>query len=316
MANEPKPISDPLQACIARIQEKRTGSIEQNAQSVATEIRQEIAPAGKLPAEQGWMSFAPMPTDMCRVSPFFPMGKNEMASRALLRGMVIAKSAWGEITYSGPKLSTFEEDVLLAILALLKTVEPEEEKGKAVWTYVGPLRPILKALGYTTTGKRNYERIRAALELLAMAVVRIQTKRGKWELANMITRAGGDDAQATVAVTVNPFFAEMYAAGAVNLLDLAKRAELSRPVSKALHRFATSHRSQWRGHFLTLAAAINLDLEQPHFEIRRQIRQAMSELRKAGVIGRRGKFVGDIVTLVGPEARKPKPVTGDVVLRP
>lgn len=309
MADKPVLISDPLKATIARIEEKRQRmSVEDHAQAVAQEIRREIAPDGKLPAEQAWMNFAPMPTDMCRVSPFFPMGTKEMASRTLIRGMVIAKSAWGEVTYSGPKLSVFEEDVLLAILALLKGVEPEEIEGKPAWTYAGPLRPILTALGYKATGKRNYERIRAALELLAMAVVRIQTKRGKWELVNMITRAGGDESEATVAVTVNPFFAEMYAAGAVNLLDLAKRSELLRPVSKALHRFATSHRGDWQGHFLTLAAAINLDLEQPHFEIRRQIRQAMSELRKAGVIGRRGKFVGDIVTLAEP-SRKPKEIT-------
>ena len=82
--------------------------------------------------------------------------------------MVIAKSAWGDVTYSGPKLSTFEEDLLLAVLALLKTVSPEDNAGRPTWTYRGPLRPILTALGYKTTGKRNYERVKAGLELLAM----------------------------------------------------------------------------------------------------------------------------------------------------
>lgn len=295
MANDPKPITDPLKSVIARIEAKRSGlPAEDHARQVAQEIHKEIAPAGKLPPEQGWLSFAPMPSDLCRVSPFFPMGKNEIAARdVLIRGMVIASNAWGEIKYSGPKLSVFEEDVLLAILALLKTVSD----GKTTWTYAGPLRPILTMMGYQTTGKRNYERIKSALELLAMAVVRIQTKRGKWELANIITRAGGDDKGATVAVTVNAYFAEMYAAGAVNLLDLAMRAKLSRPVSKALHRFATSHRDPWRGHFLTLAAAINLDMEQPQKQIRRQIKQAMTELRKVGVLSARSKFSGDVVTL-------------------
>ena len=299
MANDPKPITDPLKACMARIEAKRSGlPVEDHARQVAQEMHKEIAPASKLPPEQGWLSFAPMPSDLCRVSPFFPMGKNEMAARdVLIRGMVIASNAWGEIKYSGPKLSVFEEDVLLAILALLKTVEPDASDGKTTWTYAGPLRPILTMMGYQTTGKRNYERIKSALELLAMAVVRIQTKRGKWELANIITRAGGDDKGATVAVTVNAYFAEMYAAGAVNLLDLAMRAKLARPVSKALHRFATSHREPWRGHFLTLAAAINLDMEQPQKQIRRQIKQAMTELRKVGVLSARSKFSGDVVTL-------------------
>ena len=108
------------------------------------------------------------------------------------------------------------------------------------------------------------------------AKVLARTRSGTLRLAeDMVAGADGDDKDATIAVTVNPYFAEMYAAGSVNLLDLAKRAELSRPVSKALHRFATSHRGEWRGHFLTLAAAINLDLEQPQKQIRRQISLAM-----------------------------------------
>lgn len=290
-------VADPLAACMERIKAKRAGlPVEAHAKTVAAEIHAEIAPKGTLPPEQGWLNFAPMPTDLCRTSPFFPLAQKQMAERPLIRGMVIAKSAWGEVFYSGPKLSTYEEDVLLAILALLKNMEPDAD-GETGWTYNGALRPILTAMGYKRTGKDNYRRVKEALELLAMAVVRIQTKRGKWELANLITRAGGDDKAATVAVTVNPYFCEMYAAGSVNLLDLAKRAELSKPVSKALHRFATSHRGEWRGHFLTLAAAINLDLEHPQKELRRQVKQGMAELRKVGVLAPRSKFAADIVTL-------------------
>lgn len=297
MANEPKPISDPLQATMARIAAKRLKlPMEDHAKAVAAEVHAEIAPAGKMPPEQGWLNFAPMPTDLCRVSPFFPMSKNELAVRPFIQGMVIAKNPWGEVTYTGPKLSTFEEDVLLAILALLKNEELQDEGGPN-WTYAGPLRPILTVMGYKTTGKDNYRRVRSALRLLASAVVEIQTKKGRWELSNMIAKAGGNEQAATVAVTVNPYFCEMYAAGAVNLLDLAKRAELSRPVSKALHRFATSHRGDWRGHFLTLAVAINLDMEQPQKQLRRQIQQAMAELRKVGVLAARSKFAGDVVTL-------------------
>ena len=298
MVNEPTPISDPLKAIIARFEAKRTGvPMEDHAKQVAAEVHADIAPKGTLPPEQGWMSFAPMPTDMCRVSPFFPMGKNEMAVRPFVRGLAITKSAWGEVTYTGPKLSTFEEDVLLAILALLKSVEQVEGDGRPVWTYKGPLRQILTAMGYKTTGKRNYERIKAALELLAVAGVKLQTKRGQWAMTTMLTWAGGNDKSHDISVTVNPYFAEVYTAGAVNLLDLAKRADLSRPVSKALHRFATSHRGDWRGHFLTLAAAINLDMERPQKKLRGQIKQAMAELRKAGVLAARSKFADDVVTL-------------------
>lgn len=296
MGNEPKPIGEGLQAIINRIEAKRTGRIDEHAKQVAEEIRKEVAPQGALPAEQGWLAFAPMPSDLCRVSPFFPMSRVEMANRPFIQGMAIASTAWGEVTYTGPKLSTFEEDVLLAILALLKTVQPDAENS---WTYSGPLRPILTAMGYKNTGKNDYLRIKSALERLTVAGVKLQTKRGKWTMSTMLTWAGGDDKGRALTVTLNPYFCEMFAAGSVNLLDLAKRAELSRPVSKALHRFATSHRGDWRGHFLTLAAAINLGGEdKPAKEQRRQIRQAMTELRKVGVISNKSKFSGDIVTLV------------------
>jgi len=297
MANEPKPISDPLQATMARIAAKRLSlPMEVHAQAVAIEIRAEIAPGGNLPPEQGWLNFAPMPTDLCRVSPFFPMAQKQMEKREYIEGMVIAATSWGEVQYTGPKLSTYEEDVLLAILALLKTVQIECG-GDPGWTYDGPLRPILTAMGYRTTGKDNYRRVKNALRRLAVAGVEIQTKKGRWAMSTMLTWAGGDDKTKDLTITVNPYFAEMYAAGSVNLLDLAKRAELSRPVSKALHRFATSHRGEWRGHFLTLAVAINLDMEQPQKQLRRQIQQAMTELRKVGVLASRSKFAGDVVTL-------------------
>lgn len=306
MANEPKPIMDPLKACMARIEAKRAAlPIEAQARQVAQEIHNEIAPAGKLPPEQGWLTFAPMPSALCRTSPFFPMNRRQMEKREDIDGLVIASNAWGEVRYSGPKLSTFEEDILLAILALLKTVEPDAE----TWTYAGPLRPILTAIGVKRMGGDNYRRVKDAVRRLTRSAVEIQTKKGRWEVANIFTRAGGDDKAATVAVTVNPYFAQMYAAGSVNMIDLAKRAELSRPVSKALHRFATSHREPWRGHFLTLAAAINLDLDRPHFELRRQIKQAMTELRKVGVLAAKSKFsADDVVTLaLAPAPKKAIP---------
>lgn len=307
MGNEPKPISSPLKEIMARIDAKRSGQgipLEEHAKQVAAEIQKEIAPTGTLPPEQAWLSFAPMPNDLCRVSPFFPMAQKQMDRREFFEGMVISSNAWGEVTYTGPKLSTYEEDVLLAILALVKG-DGGQESG---WTYTGALLPILRVMGVKKVGGDNYRRVKSALKRLVVAGVCIQTKKGKWAMSTMITWAGGADKEKTVSVTVNSYFAEMFSAGSVNLLDLAKRAELSRPVSKALHRFVTSHRGEWRGHFLTLAGAINLDLDQPQKQIRRQLRQGMAELRKVGVLAPRCKFLGDVVTLgvINSEAKQVK----------
>ena len=38
-------------------------------------------------------------------------------------------------------------------------------------------------------------------------------------------------------------------------------------------------------------------MEQPQKELRRQIKQAMTELRKVGVLSSRSKFAADVVTL-------------------
>lgn len=268
--------------------------IEAQAKEIAATIQSEVAPGGKVEPGQGWLYFAPIPSDLCRCSPFFPMNRRDMEKRDYLEGMVIASNSWGEVKYTGPRLSTYDEDVLLALLALLKAVPPEN----GAWTYSGPILPILRAMGIKRVGGDNYRRVKSAVRRLSVAGVELQTTKGRWMIASMLTMASGDDKAATLTVTVNPYFGELYAGGLVNLLDLAKRAELSRPVSKALHRFATSHRGAWRGHFLTLAAGINLDLERPHFELRRQIKQAMAELRKVGILGRKSRFeAGDVVVL-------------------
>lgn len=304
MANEPMKPQWQIHADSAR---RKQQTLEGHAKAVAAEVHAEIAPGGKMPPEQGWLCFAPMPNDLCRLSPFYPMAPKQLADRQLLRGVVIAKSGWGEIFYSGPKLSTFEEDILLALLALIRNGKQSGDD-TTQWTYSGPLRPILTIIGYKTTGKRNYERVKAAIELLQMAVIKLQTKKGLWDRVNMVSHSGGNEKEATISVTLNPYFVEMYEAGSINLIDIAKRAELTRPVAKALHRFATSHRDPWRGHFLTLAGVINLETDKPHFEIRRQIKQAMADLRKVGVLSKKSRFDKDIVTLaVMPQGAKALP---------
>ena len=82
------------------------------------------------------------PTSIARVSPFFPMNNLEKGRRdALMRdpditsrekGSIAASGAfffkerissgpWGDILYTGPKLSVEEEDVLMALLAIIES---------------------------------------------------------------------------------------------------------------------------------------------------------------------------------------------------
>lgn len=181
----------------------------------AAEVREMVAPGGQSSPEQGsLMQWCGFPTDMTRVSPFFPMAQDDMKERPFLREFLITAAGWGEIRYSGPKLSTYDEDVLLVLLAVLEqqsqyrhqtfTYEANteyngftgnyDEKMHAVdeeidgvtrktYTYRGPALPLLKILGYKRPNGKDYKRLIGSLELLAVAGVKLKvaarTKTGK-----------------------------------------------------------------------------------------------------------------------------------------
>jgi len=274
--------------------------MEAEAPKVAAAIREEVAPKGKLAPEQGWINFAPIPRDLCRCSPFFPLNRNQLKLRAFLEELVVAQSSWGTVTYTGPRLSIYEEDVLLAVLAVLDAQHRPEtitEDGKRAFTYKGPIRPLIQALGYSKPSKAEYTRFRRALRLLMATAMEINTKAGSWATTNIVAAVFGKGEN--ISITVNPYFHEMYGQGAVTLLDVPTRLKLSGQIARAMHRFICSHRDlRWQGHFLTLAGALNVGVDAPHFEIRRQLKTAITALVKAGVLEARTSGIkGDIVTL-------------------
>lgn len=288
-------------------------SIENDAKESAAEVREQIAPGGQLPAEQMWIPCAPMPTDMCRVSPFFPLRQRDMAERPFIKDMVITASSWGEIQYTGPKLSTYEEDVLLALLALLDSAKnqvADQVKGETTYTYRGPLLPVLRHMGYggTSYGGADYERVLSALRLMMSSVIEMRvygrTSRGKKKakriiMNNLLSHADWDADKKELTVTINPYFYEQYIQGTVTLIDVLERARIKSPIAKALMRFMKSHRDDtWGpGHYLTVGKALNLDLEQPAFQIRRLLKGAMKELVGLGLLTE-GEFVStDLVKI-------------------
>jgi hypothetical protein len=302
--------SDGLQQYLSSVQKRvEARALSEQAKEEAEETHKELK---KPQSEQTWLPFAPMPTDLCRVSPFFPLSQRQLKERPFLRNIVITKSAWGKITYSGPKLSTFEEDVLLALLALIDESKYRQEtsdpEGRPTYTYRGPLMPILKLMGLGKVGKANYTRTIRALELMAQAIVKLELKSGSFEIMNMLTFVKWEDKKRELTVTINPYFYETYIGGSVTILDVLKRSTLSRPISKALYRFIMSHKErEWGGHFLTLAASLNLDIDQPQYQLRRQIKTAISDLKENGVLIDKCGFhkYADKVTLIRSHEAKP-----------
>ena len=305
----PAKLNPELQRILESMREKaKARDLAEEAKEAAGEIHKEI---GKPKPEQTWLPFAPMPTDMCRVSPFFPMGQRQLKDRPFIEDMVITKSSWGEIRYTGPKLSTFDEDVLLSVLALLDTAKNREEstdaKGRPTYTYRGPLLPILKLIGVSKAGSTNYNRVIKSLKRMSLALFELDTKE-RWVINPILIHADYDKGTKELAVTINPFFYETYMAGSVTLMDVLQRSRITRPVTKALYRFVMSHRdSKWPGHFLTLAASMNLDLEQPQFRIRSQIKTAITELKKQGILDSKSRLdKNDLVTLIRAPLTRPK----------
>ena len=308
MPNEPTPISDPLQAVIARIEAKRGKSVEEHAKDVAAEVHAEIAPAGKLPPEQGWIVFAPVPSDLCRVSPFFPLGKTEIAHRPFIEDLVIAKSSWGELRYTGPKLDTFVEDVFLAVLALVDDPTERaraEAEGRSSMTWSGTVGQILALMGLTD-GAANYARVRRAFKLMRSTTFEITLKSGRVEGCGLLGGYGFDLKTKRATVTIDPVFHEMYSRGSVTRLDVERRSKLSGSVAKCVYRFAMSHRKdRWEGHWMTLARSVNLPLDKPDKELRRMLRTAIKAMVKAGVLTKASELEGDMVTLVRPARSLP-----------
>lgn len=255
---------------------KRSMSEEAKAQAEA--IRQEVVAA---PPEQGhiaqWCGF---PTDMTRCSPFFPLPPYSLGKREYLENYVITSANWGEIKYTGPKLSTYEEDILLVLLAvldeksqyrqetcvleadicgvLLTEVLPKELHGdpanggtKLTLTYQGPVLPLLRLLGYARPNKKDYERMIAALERMTVAGVKLsisagKTKSGKrrsphtTQMSAMLSSVHWDDKEKILTATINPFFYETYMAGRVTIMDVMTRVSLKGVITKALYRFIQS----------------------------------------------------------------------------
>lgn len=67
------------------------------------------------------------------------------------------------------------------------------------------------------------------------------------------------------------------------MINLAFRRELKGDISKALYRFYRGQSgTQNNYHVLTIAKAINMNIEQEMFEIRRQVKRGLGGLKSKG----------------------------------
>ena len=283
------------------------------AKAQGDEIKKEVAQATPPTTQLTFHSFLGYPTDMTRTSPFFPLNQRDLGKREYLEDYVITSAGWGEIKYSGPRLSIFDEDVLMGLLAFLDQVNKNKDKveleGRTTYTYQGPALPLLRVLGHKKPGKNHYTQLLKTLKRLAGAVVELsisggKTKKGKQRpprkiyISSLLSNVTWDKEKKELSATINPFFYEAFCQGRVTLMDLETRIKLAGSVAKALYRFIQSHKTgKWQGHFLTLADALNIDREKPSFKVKELIKKALTELKKQGIIKKESGFKKDIVLI-------------------
>jgi len=302
-----------LRTLLKRLSNAATESISVDAQRTAKEIHTKISTAA---TKEQLKLFTPFPTQMTRTSAFFPMSKNEMSERAYIKEMVIASHSWGEVVYSGPKLSVFDEDMLMFLLAAINGANEkfvDQIDGVRTYTYRGSLHKILLFKGVEKPSKRDYVEALNSFKLMANARFDLTTHTvgpggkktpKKTVFKNLIVGGEIDHETKEFCCTVNPFFYETYAAGQVTWLDVVMRARLKSPIAKALFRFVQSHREdRWQGPLMTLSASLNLDLSLPANKLRARIREAIKDLVEYDILLSNSHLQANTVTLF----RNPKP---------
>ena len=88
-------------------------------------------------------------------------------------------------------------------------------------------------------------------------------------------------------IEVDEVFLCLFAEGIVTSLNLTFRRGLKGDVSKALYRFYRGRSGPSQSyHILTIAKAINLNIEQPLFKLRDQVKRALGELKRQGYLSK------------------------------
>lgn len=263
-----------------------------HAKKCAAEIKKAVSEKIEEARTANKLNYCPMPTELCRVSPFFVMSKKEMANRPFLDDELIVENSWGDLKYTGKKLSIYEEDALIALIAVI-----DQQKDKKEYCYVGPGLPILKMMGYDRPRASEYERLEAAFNMMLGAVFSLRIKGVRRTSSNILTIADVNEQTRIFTVAINPYFYEMYIANRVTLLDVVARRQLKKSTAKSIYRFLQSHKDgKWTGKIETLAKALNLKMQMR--EVRRLIKEAIAELKQNGYLDKKSSVsAADVVSL-------------------
>jgi len=288
-------LKEPLKEVFARID--KTIVQREDIWKEAKEIKKGIA---NTPKKEEQQIFAFIPHEMAKVSIFFPMSDRELKEdRRLIHKLPPIESNWGRVEIEGVKLAIFEEDVFLM---LIKIGKDKIKSIKGQYILETSLPEVAKILygnaGYT---KRAYNLIKRSLDHFELTRFQLTlfNKGSKKEVGRIISIGGiisrydHDEKTHKLRIYFNPHFFAYFLESMLTGIDFTVRRKLKKAGSKALIRFLATHRNPGRMHILTVLKAINYNIDQPMYELRRKAKQFIAELKKNKVLGAKTKIYLD-----------------------
>lgn len=264
----------------------------------AEEIKKRII---KAPRQEEQKIFAFIPHEMAKVSIFFPMSDRELKEERRLIQKIEHESSWGKITVEGVKLAIFEEDIFLVLIKIarknLKFIDGQyllEINMKEV------IHLLYGTSGYST--KKAIDLIIRSLDhfqLVKFTIALFDKKAGlkkeglRGSIGNIVQSHYYDHKTQNLKIYFNPHFCTFFLESMLTNINFTIRRILKRDGSKALLRFLSTHTQPGRMHILTVLNAINYNINQPMYALRRKLKQFIAELKKNGVLGPKTKLSND-----------------------
>lgn len=221
-----------------------------------------------------------LPRLLCLVSPFFPVSRIKLSKDFSGEGITIS-NPWGEIYYKGQQLTIGHEDLLLAILALIKIDPRYADYNHNNIYFRGRKSSILNILGLSD-GAGNYERLEQMLKDLQTGLIKVNkvnNKKMEQAESSPLIRVNVQE-NGVLAVFPHPLFFDNSTKH--QSIDFKFRMSLKSRISKALYRFVVSHKFKNIPFKLaTISHAVNLDPQMSVKEQRLCIKAAIDELKEA-----------------------------------
>ena len=223
------------------------------------------------------------PTKLCRSTFFRPVPRKDLRPASESFDHPPVETKWASLIWHGPDCGIREEDVLIFVIH--KWVR-QNFPDRLHCTY----SEILDALHYKRDKKgshdsNNFTSIKESLERIAKVSFKlVNKKKGKdtvGAICGLMTMEWDDTIQ-KLTIIIDRRFGANIADGYVSGIE--DRFSLKKDVSKALHRFLSSHGMEGHYNILDVAQAINMDMNLAYDSILRSIQLGVKELKGNGFI--------------------------------